>query len=170
MGKSKIDENYWKYIYETLVYEKKGKTSSADLKPNGVYFVNQSQWEQMIVIESKLQKLKGLISGFKLSTEEWLTWYTKPDITKLPGVWGKNGPDSLCKLLICKILRPDKFIEFAIEFIKENLGDEFIPEGMPDLGKIINPKNPIVNENNCIVFIKEKGTYPDQYVNYILSN
>jgi len=28
----------------------------------------------MIVIENKLAKLKGLISGFRLSTEEWLLW------------------------------------------------------------------------------------------------
>mmetsp|Transcript_72516 Transcript_72516/g.156831 ORF Transcript_72516/g.156831 Transcript_72516/m.156831 type:complete len:108 (+) Transcript_72516:430-753(+) len=107
----------------------------------------------MIMIESKLPKLKGLISGFKLSTDEWQSWFNKPDISKLPGVWGKNGPDSLCKLLICKILRPDKFIDFAIEFIKENLGEDFVPEGMADLGKIMKS-----TENNCIVFIKEKGT------------
>lgn len=94
------------------------------MKPNSLNFVNNVQWEQMIVIEQKLPKLKGLISGFKLSTDEWYSWYNKPDITKLPGVWGKNPPDSLCKLLICKILRPDKFIEFVNDFIKENLGEE----------------------------------------------
>jgi len=72
-------------------------------------------------------------------------------------VWSKTQPDSLCKLLICKILRPDKFMEFAIEFIRFNLSDEFIPEGMPDVGKAMK-----TYDNNCIVFIKEPGTYPDQ--------
>jgi hypothetical protein len=48
-------------------------------------------------------------------------------------------------------------MEFAIEFIRFNLSDEFIPEGMPDVGKAMK-----TYDNNCIVFIKEPGTYPDQ--------
>lgn len=34
-------------------------------------FVTQEQWEKMLVLEQRLPKLKGLISGFKLSREEW---------------------------------------------------------------------------------------------------
>jgi len=52
----------------------------------------------------------------------------------------------LCKLIICKILRPDKFFEFAIEFISNNLGPEFIPEGMPDVSRLLNNKD---LDNNC---------------------
>lgn len=44
----------------------------------------------------------------------------------MPGVWGKNmaDKDAVSKLLICKVLRPDVFPQFAAEFIKDNLGDE----------------------------------------------
>lgn len=77
-------------------------------------------------MELKLTKMKGLISGFKLSKDEWLSWYNKPDFSRLPGVWGKNAADkdAVCKLLLCKVLRPDVFPQFAAEFIKDNLGDE----------------------------------------------
>jgi len=89
-------------------------------------FVSQEQWEQMICLELKLTKMKGLISGFKLSKDEWLSWFNKPDFSRLPGVWGKNAADkdAVCKLLLCKVLRPDVFPQFAAEFIKDNLGDE----------------------------------------------
>jgi hypothetical protein len=53
-------------------------------------------------------------------------------------VWGKGqaDKDSMCKLLICKVLRPDYFMIFAHEFIRDNLGEEFVPEGMPAIEKV----------------------------------
>jgi len=79
----------------------------------------------------------------------------KPDYQKLPGVWGKGqaDKDSMCKLLICKVLRPDYFMNFAHEFIRDNLGDEFVPEGIPSLDKVFKSY-----DSSVVVIIKEKGT------------
>lgn len=128
-------------MYEKLVYVKPAKPTkemAAMAYPSNM-FVSQDQWEQMIVLEQRLTKMKGLISGFKLSRDDWLSWYNKPDFSRLPGVWGKNAADkdAVCKLLVCKILRPDVFPQFAAEFIKDNLGDEYVPEGMPSLDKVL---------------------------------
>ena len=72
-------------------------------------FIEQAKWEQCLWLEQKLAKMKGLISGFKLSKNDWPAWYTKPDFSQLPGMLGTNAADkvSVCKLLICKVLRPD---------------------------------------------------------------
>lgn len=42
---------------------------------------------------------------------------------------------------------------FAFEFIRDNLGEEFVPEGMPAIEKVF--KN---YDSSIVVIIKEKGT------------
>jgi len=42
---------------------------------------------------------------------------------------------------------------FATEFIKDNLGDEFISEGMPQLDKVLKTYT-----NPFVVIIKQKGS------------
>jgi len=37
-------------------------------------FIEQEKWEQCIVLEQILVKMKGLISGVKLSKDDWLSW------------------------------------------------------------------------------------------------
>jgi len=63
-------------LYEKLVFVKPlkpTKETAAMAYPHNM-FVSQDKWEQMIVLEQKLPKMKGLISGFKISRDDWLSW------------------------------------------------------------------------------------------------
>ena len=110
-------------------------------------WLSDEKWNQVCKLE-QLDCFKGIVQDFHDNDRKWKIIFdaVEPDDLPLHQPWNTRLT-RLHKLIIIKILRPDKFLEIFESFISENLGYKFV-EPMPnDLGRILSdscPKMPIL--------------------------
>lgn len=90
-------------------------------------WIDQSSWNAICDLE-KLPNFTGIIGAFTHNAREWKRWYmsAQPEKEPLPGEWNEKC-DGLRKMIITKIIRRDRVLPAAVNFIIEKNGtDTFV--------------------------------------------
>ena len=94
-------------------------------------------WDYICNLE-KVKTFEGIVDDFCKNEEKWKCIFdaAEPDDLPFHQPW-ETKLMKFHKLIIIKILRPDKLIEILESFISENLGYKFVETIPTDLGRIL---------------------------------
>ena len=104
-------------------------------------------WSYINYLEG-VEHYKGIVEDFKIHNDNWKMIYDakEPDDLPLHEPW-HTRLSKFHRLIVIKILRPDKMTELLDTFISEHLGYKFIEPLSFDLGRILadtGPKVPMI--------------------------
>ena len=134
-------EKLKKFDFEILL-EEIFETSPKE-NPSTHWLSNQT-WNQVYYLD-KLEAYAGIAEDFTIHNENWKMIYDakEPDDLPLHEPW-HSRLSKFHRLVIIKILRPDKMTELLDTFISENLGFKFVEPLSFDLGRILADTGPRV--------------------------
>ena len=118
----------------------------ADIKNPCSRWLSSSCWDLICNLE-QLDIFSGIIEDFQVNSKKWKIIYDscEPDDLPFHQPWNARLT-KLHKLMMIKVLRPDKLIEIFEAFIGENLGYKFVETVNADLGRILadsGPRTPV---------------------------
>ncbi|XP_069795725.1 dynein axonemal heavy chain 12 isoform X2 [Narcine bancroftii] len=119
-------------------------------------WLQDKSWDE-ICRASDLQSLHGLRAHFSKFIGEWRKIYEskEPHNEPLPNPWDKKI-NELQKMIVLRMLRPDKIIPAVINFVTEKLGRRFVETPPFDLAKSFGDSNATIP----LLFILSPGADP----------
>lgn len=105
-----------------------------------------------------LFNMSGLREHFEQHTDEWRRVYdSKTPFTfeEYPEAW-KEKLSQFQKMMVLRVLRPDKVVHAARAFVEDNLGERFTQPPPFDLGKIFSESR----ATTPLVFVLSPGADP----------
>ncbi|CRH01266.1 dynein beta chain, putative [Plasmodium relictum] len=130
-------------------------------------WISDKQWMHLLDIE-KLKNFEGFINSFIKSIREWRRWFNFLEVENyvLPDEWELNL-NSFQKLIIIKILRPDRLNKAIENFIYANISYNDIEVDHMNFEYILKPSKNI----EPIAIIYKSNYDPFQYIyKYALGN
>mmetsp|Transcript_28814 Transcript_28814/g.26051 ORF Transcript_28814/g.26051 Transcript_28814/m.26051 type:complete len:505 (+) Transcript_28814:730-2244(+) len=126
------------------------------IPPKPAEWLSKKSWEESVRL-SKLNHFEGFTQNFEENIDHWAKIYNSPTpyTKELPEPY-QNNLTKFEKLLIYRVVRPDKLIPAVQEFIKDELGSEFIDPPAFDLAKIYK-------DSSCVsplIFVLSPGSDP----------
>ena len=120
------------YDFEILLEE---LFETSPMKNPSSNWLSEQKWNQVYSLD-KLEAYVGISEDFATHNENWKMIYDakEPDDLPLHEPW-HSRLSKFHRLVIIKILRPDKMTELLDTFISENLGFKFVEPLSFDLGK-----------------------------------
>ena len=108
------------------------------------HWLSDQTWNQIHYL-NKLEEYAGISDDFAVHNENWKMIYDakEPDDLPLHEPW-HSRLSKFHRLVVIKILRPDKMTELLDTFISENLGFKFVEPLSFDLGRILADTGPRV--------------------------
>jgi dynein axonemal heavy chain len=107
-------------------------------------WLSEYAWDQITELD-KLPHFQGILLSFEQSGEEWRTWYASenppPELQKPVGEWS-NKWNQFQRMVLLRVLRPDRLMFAARAFIAENLGQQFVDPPAFDLRKVFDLSSP----------------------------
>ncbi len=161
-GDDLIDPSDWRYLLA-------GPSASSDLMPRPPDFnwIPIKEWDdkcrQLCGMET-LKKLAGIKDYFLSHSSDFQKIYDSPNAHEepWPGEWDTKL-DDMEKLILLKMLRPDKIINATQKFIVKHIGKEFIEPPTLELSKCFNDST----IKTPLIFILTQGTDPlDQFLKF----
>jgi dynein heavy chain len=148
---NEVDADEWQFL-QTGGILIDGRLSS---NPASSWLSDKS-WGEVNRI-SLLPSFKGLCDHFSENISEWESFYNSVDPfnTTIPGEWDAKL-SSFQKLLVVRILRPDKLVAASVEYVKIKLGPKYVEPPPFDLGASYADSNAI----SPLIFILSPGTDP----------
>ena len=152
-GESRIKNHIWRFFLS-------GPSGEVQIPKCPVNWIGSNEWpgmyKQIKCIDS-FHELKGFEAYFMKNGNHFKQIYDSPQahIEKLPGEWEERFSDFL-RLLIIKVLRPDKLISAINIWISNSIGPEFIEAPGYNLAKSFKESSNIIP----IVFILSPGSDP----------
>jgi len=132
--------------------------------PTGAHseFVSEKIWMEMIALSQTISEFSGFDDSFANNLDTWERIYNSKtpyeDIEEFLQM-GKNEEDKYSKfhlLVVTKCLRPDVVVPATMEFVKFNIGKEFIEVPQFDLALCFK-------DSNCsspLIFVLTPGAAP----------
>ena len=107
-------------------------------------WISKKSWNELCNLEN-IEAFKGIIEDFSVNKKKWKVVYDslEPDDMPFHQPWHKRLK-KLHKVVVIRILRPDKMIEMLESFISENLGYKFIETITTDLVRLLSDSAPKV--------------------------
>ena len=135
--KEKLEKLDFEILLEE-VFEKSSKENPS------AHWLSDQTWNQVYYLD-KLEAYAGIAEDFVVHNENWKMIYDakEPDDLPLHEPW-HSRLSKFHRLVIIKILRPDKMTELLDTFISENLGFKFVEPLSFDLGRILADTGPRV--------------------------
>ncbi|VTZ70290.1 dynein beta chain, putative [Plasmodium chabaudi chabaudi] len=133
----------------------------------GTDWISEMQWKYLLDIE-KLKNFEGFINSFIKSIREWRRWYNFLEVENnvLPDEWEFNLT-SFQKLIIIKILRPDRLNKAIENFVCSNISYNDMEADHMNFEYILRPYKNV----DPITIIHKSNCDPFQYVhNYASKN
>ncbi|KJP86349.1 40S ribosomal protein S3 [Plasmodium fragile] len=130
-------------------------------------WISEEKWKYLIHIE-RLKNFEGFINSFVKSIREWRRWFNFLEVENyaLPDEWEFNL-NSFQKLIIIKILRPDRLNKAIENLVYANVSYNDIEVDHMNFEFILRPTNSI----DPLTIIYKNNFDPFQYVyNYALEN
>lgn len=127
-------------------------------------WLSETVWDDVSAL-SRLQSFgKSFIDSFGKNLPAWKEFFDCPAPHKyqLPAGWCKT-PSPLSRLLILRVMRPDKIKEGIQDFIVEHMGKEYIEFPQFDLEVSYNSSKP----QKPLIFLLSPGTDPAAAVRVI---
>ena len=89
-------------------------------------WISQIVWNAICDLE-KMPNFVGIIGAFVHNSKEWKRWFMSatPESDSLPGEWEQKC-DRMRKMILLKIIRPDRVLFATTSFVSEKIGDFFI--------------------------------------------
>ncbi|SCL97173.1 dynein beta chain, putative [Plasmodium berghei] len=130
---------------------------SLEIVNPGTDWISEMQWKYLLDIE-KLKIFEGFINSFIKSIREWRRWFNFLEVENnvLPDEWEFNL-NSFQKLIIIKILRPDRLNKAIENFVCSNISYNDVEVDHMNFEYILRPyKNvdpiTIIHKSNCDPF------------------
>lgn len=122
--------------------------------PASEWLVEQS-WNDILSLRS-VQSMNTFPDDFICNLDEWKRVYdaVEPPSVEFPGKWKECT--TFQKMIIIRILRPDKLIPTVSEFISENLGEKFLQPPSFDIEESYSDSSCVVP----LIFILSPGVDP----------
>jgi dynein heavy chain len=151
--KGKISPTEWNFFLRG------GQSLGANQPPlPKVRWINPMMWKNICDLSATLPRFQYLVEHISMHPSEWEiiiesdTPYNENIPTNSEGVFISDFE----RLLIIKVLREEKIVQSAVEFIKDNLGTEFIDSLPLDLSKIYKD----TSNTTPLIFILSTGSDP----------
>ena len=105
-------------------------------------WISKKSWSEICHLEN-IELFTGIVKDFSDNKKKWKIIYDslEPDDIPFHQPW-HNKLKKLHKLVIIRILRPDKMIEMLEQFISNNLGYKFIETITTDLVRLLSDSAP----------------------------
>ena len=134
-------ENLLQTDFEILLDEVTLNSEKANPSP---LWLSELTWSYVCSLD-KLEVFTGIAEDFSVHNENWKMIYDakEPDDLPLHEPWHSRLP-KFHRLVVIKILRPDKMTELLDTFISEHLGYKFVEPLTFDLGRILADTGPRV--------------------------
>ena len=134
-------ENLQQTDFEILLDEVTLNSEKANPSP---LWLSELTWSYVCSLD-KLEVFTGIAEDFSVHNENWKMIYDakEPDDLPLHEPWHSRLP-KFHRLVVIKILRPDKMTELLDTFISEHLGYKFVEPLTFDLGRILADTGPRV--------------------------
>jgi dynein heavy chain, axonemal len=124
--------------------------------------ISEVQWDLVCKIESKINNFNGIADDMINYSKTWSEYITGDIVySVIPNRY--NLIDTFSKILLIKVLRPEKLIYFIDIYTQEILGKEFLNASTSDI-------EPLFEENDKktpILFILSQGTDPIESITKI---
>ncbi|CAK87804.1 unnamed protein product (macronuclear) [Paramecium tetraurelia] len=119
-------------------------------------WVTEQQWQSICDLD-KLPNFTGIINAFTHNGKEWKKWYLSPtpESDSLPGEWDQKC-DSLKKMILLKIIRPDRVLLAAQAFVNATMGQFYTQPPATTYDSIYND----TTKNKPVIFILSPGVDP----------
>ncbi|KAJ3297193.1 Dynein heavy chain 3, axonemal [Borealophlyctis nickersoniae] len=150
-GRNEIDGEEWMFLL----------TGGVLMEPNpppnpAPEWLSEKSWGEVLRL-SGLPAFKGFSKDFRESISTWKDIYdsTEPQKEALSSGWDQRL-SAFQKLLVLRIIRPDKLVPGIMEFVRTRMGQKFIEPPPFDLAASYN------DSNNCapLIFILSPGSDP----------
>ncbi|RHY32696.1 hypothetical protein DYB32_002341, partial [Aphanomyces invadans] len=105
-------------------------------------FCAEPVWMSVVDL-NRMSRFQGLVSSFEQAGKSWKAWCASPDHSRSRNPW--NDPESmLClgkcnelqRMILLRVLRPDRVTIQAAKFVSTNLGPQFVDPPPFDLRAI----------------------------------
>ncbi|KAJ3373477.1 Dynein heavy chain 3, axonemal [Kappamyces sp. JEL0680] len=148
-GSNEIDTDEWMFLLT-------GGLMIGEVPPNPAPgWLRDRAWAEAVRLSS-YPAFKGYSATFVEDVDHWEKIYNsnEPYREPLPARW--DGLSIFRKLLITRIIRPDKLVPAVMEFVKDRMGQKFVEPPPFDLVASY------ADSNNCapLIFILSPGTDP----------
>ena len=120
-------------------------------------WISNVQWNSINELGQELEKFNGIVQSFTEKTNDWknvLIETQNPFEETFPEPF--NELTDFYKLIILRILRPDKTVEALKKYIAENIGDKYVVSPQFDIGKAYDESK----NRTPILFIISPGADP----------
>jgi dynein heavy chain, axonemal len=150
-GKNEIDLNEWMFLLTGGIGVEQNLPANPDPK-----WISDKAWGEIYRF-SGLPAFSHFSENFAESVSQWKDIYDSPEPHRetLPGGWDQRLT-AFQKLLVLRMVRPDKLVPGIIEFVKAKMGAKYIEPPPFDLA------SPFADSNNCapLIFILSPGVDP----------
>lgn len=142
--------------HEEYVFLITGGIAVENLIKKQVDWLPDKGWDEICRLDN-LPAFKGFRESFATLEKDWKTVYDdlEPHNKTLPGGWDEKLTP-FQKLLVVRVLRPDKLTIAISEFVEKQMGKKFITPPPFDIGKSFG-------DSNCLaplIFILSPGSDP----------
>ncbi|KAH6566356.1 hypothetical protein BASA62_006741 [Batrachochytrium salamandrivorans] len=148
----KINDTEWSFFLRggSLIH------SGIPARPN-VRWLSPRMWEALCDLANTIPQLEYIIDHITMYPDDWgmLLEADMPFLMHIPGDMTSQLTD-IHKLLLIKVFREEKLVLSAIEFIKRNMGEEFVDIPPLDLAKAFKDTTP----SSPLIFILSTGSDP----------
>ncbi|RKO89719.1 dynein heavy chain and region D6 of dynein motor-domain-containing protein [Blyttiomyces helicus] len=125
------------------------------LKPN-VRWLSNYMWQNLYELSESIPQFAYTVEHVTMYTAEWETLVESDAPFSVPAPGDSSSLGDFDHLLLVKVLREEKLVSAAVEFVKRNLGQEFIDIPPLDLAKAYK-------DTTCrspLIFILSTGSDP----------
>ncbi|KAJ3206419.1 Dynein heavy chain 7, axonemal [Entophlyctis luteolus] len=150
-GQNEIDIDEWMFLLTGGVSVDPNLPANPDPK-----WLSDKSWGEICRF-SNLPAFSKFSDDFRQQLEDWKIIYdsTEPSRESFPGEWDSRL-SALQKLIVLRMIRPDKLVPGITDFVKGKMGAKFIEPPQFDLAA------PYSDSNNCapLIFILSPGVDP----------
>jgi dynein heavy chain len=159
-----VDEGLLKQVYFDVIMRCRASDEVANRGSDLAKWLSELSWARLKAIEDDLRRVdtifENLTEKIAADCDDWEEWYnhSNPEQQKMPGDF--EDLTGLPRLIIMRVLRPDRLPVALSDYIREILGEEFVnqpPFSMATTYRYTTAKTPVL-------FVLYPGVDPTSWV------
>lgn len=153
ISQSRIDADELRFLLELNTGSSPAETQSNP----ATNWLPDKNWSAVVALE-KLPPFQGITRAFKSNLSKWRSFYQNQDshLQQCPSPFGSDKLTQFHKLFILNALRPDKIAYAIYEYVKMEMGIEFVSPPQFNIAQSFDDSS----MTSPIVFILSEGTDP----------
>lgn len=116
-----------------------------------------NNWEMIVEMQRQLPNFANIEGSFTHNGPEWKRWFASstPETDNLPLEW-ESKCDKLRKMILLKVIRPDRVLPAVNLFVADQIGDHFVGSPQFNMDSIYQDSS----KNTSVIFILAPGVDP----------